>query len=219
MTGNPTDNSRDAATATAAPGLMGDVRGLADQLASPDLTALASWPPSLAAVTSLDALRRFVGAQATEVIAAREWPVILKAWQLTREGRAREVLDLDVAWGREVGQADFAGASFQVGRRQLSKLRALQHERVIQKYLAAIETGAARGWHPIAYGVVLAVYNLPLRQGLMHFATQTLTGLVTAAERAHRLPAAECQQLLDDVCVLLPAHLPALPGLSLDSSR
>ena len=209
--GNPTDRER---TASAGGALSGDIRELAEQLAAPDTTAPAAWPPSLSTVNSVEALRRFVTHHTADTIAAREWPVILKAWELAREGRSRELIALDVEWGQSVGRADFAGASFRVGRRQLGKLRSLRHERVIQKYLAAIEAGEARGWHPVVYGVVLAVYSLPLRQGLMNFATQTLAGLVTAAERTHRLPAAACQGVLDDACALLPTRLPPLPGIA-----
>ncbi|MEN9677770.1 MAG: hypothetical protein RIS76_3666 [Verrucomicrobiota bacterium] len=212
VTGNPTDLELNPPSTA---GLSGEYHALAEQLATPDTTALAAWPPSLSAVNSVDSLRRFVAHHATETLSAQEWPVILQAWQLAREGKSCELIALDGDWGRRVGQADFAGASFRVGRRQLSRLRGLRHERVIQKYLAAIESGDARGWHPIVYGVVLAVYHLPLRQGLMNFGIQTLASLITAAERAHRLPAAECQELLDATCALLPARLPALPGIAI----
>ena len=211
VTGNTTDLESPLRSVVAA---SGDVRGLAEQLAAPDLEAPAGWPPSLAAVNSVETLARFVSHHTTEILSAREWPVILKAWQLAREGKARELVELDAEWGREVGRTDFAGASFRVGRRQLSKLRSLRHERVIQRYLAAIEDGSARGWHPVVYGVVLAVYNLPLRQGLTHFGTQTLASLVTAVERSRRLPSGACQNLLDAACAQLPGRLPELPGIT-----
>ena len=123
-------------------------------------------------------------------------------------------MELDGEWGREVGRSDFAGASFRVGRRQLGKLRSLRHERVIQRYLAAIEEGRARGWHPVVYGVVLAVYNLPLRQGLAHFGTQTLGRLVTAVEQSRRLPSADCQRVLDTAREQLARGLPELPAVA-----
>ena len=105
-------------------------------------------------------------------------------------------------------------ASFRVGQRQLNRLRPLRHERVVQKYLAAIEAGEAHGWHPLVYGVMLAVFNLPLRQGLVNFAAQTLGGLVTSVARHHRLPERECQALLGDATARLPGALPPLPAAS-----
>ncbi|MBL9175792.1 MAG: hypothetical protein JNL10_19775 [Verrucomicrobiales bacterium] len=211
MSGNPTSPEPRSSIGTA---VSGDVRGLAEQLTAPDLEAPAAWPPSLAAVNSLESLDRFVTHHADEVLSAREWPVVLRAWQLAREGRARELVELDNEWGREVGRSEFAGASFRVGRRQLGKLRSLRHERVIQKYLTAVEEGRARGWHPVVYGVVLAVYNLPLRQGLTHFGAQTLGRLVTSVEQARRLPTAECQRILDAACERLARGLPELPPVA-----
>ena len=110
---------------------------------------------------------------------------------------------------------DFAESSFRVGRRQLAKLRPLRDQRVAQKYLAAIEAGEAHGWHPLAYGVVLAVFNLPLRQGLVNFAAQTLGGFADAAVNTHRLPERDCAAVLDEVCAALPASLPPLPDAAL----
>jgi urease accessory protein UreF len=199
--------------------LLGDVRALAEQLGAPDAAAIAPLPPTLATVKSLPALREFVARYGAETLAGQEWPVILRAWQLARAGHARELIALDHEWGKQMKTAPFAEASFRVGRRQLNKLRALRHERVIQRYLDAIETGQAHGWHPVVYGVVLAVYHLPLRQGLLNFATQTLAGLVSATERAHRLPVGECASLLQFACESLPAQLPALPGAAPFAAR
>jgi len=192
---------------------QGHYQELGEALASPELEPVPGWPVALANATSVSALREAVDRHAEHVICAREWPVVLQAWQLAREGRVRELLELDAAWGRDMARAEFAGASFRVGRRQLGKLRGLRDERVIRRYLDAIEAGEARGWHPVVYGVVLAIYHLPLRQGLMHFASRTLAGWVRLAEHRHRLPASECQALLDAICSQLPGRLPQLPEL------
>lgn len=194
--------------------LLGEVRALAEQAGAPGgaLVSLATAPGQ---VDSVPALREFVIAYTRDTLAAREWPVILQAWQFAREGKARELIALDAEWTAQVAGTDFAEASFRVGRRQLNKLRPLRHERVVHRYLAAIEAGEARGWHPLVYGVMLAVFNLPLRQGLVNFAAQTLGGMVTAAERRHRLPERECQELLDNANQELPRALPPLPETAL----
>lgn len=192
--------------------ILGDVRALAEQ-AGPARAALAPVAPTLTNVTGVPALREFVAAYAQEALAGREWPAILRAWQLAREGQARELIALDREWTALHRAATFAEASYLVGRRQLNKLRPLRHERVVQRYAAAIEAGEARGWHPLVYGVTLAVFNLPLRQGLVNYAAQTLGGLVDSAERRHGLPAPECQALLDEVNERLPLSLPPLPGM------
>lgn len=191
--------------------MLGDVRALAAQMGAGGHSLLPA-TPAHAAVNSVPVLREFAARYVRETLAASEWPVILQAWQLAREGRARELIALDQEWTRRNADAAFAEASFRVGRRQLGQLRPLRHERVVLRYLAALEAGEARGWHPVVYGVTLAVFNLPLRQGLVNYGTQTLGGFVDATERAHRLPAAECQALLDEATAQMPALLPPLPG-------
>ena len=37
----------------------------------------------------------------------------------------------------------------------------------------AVERGEAHGWHTLVDGVTLAIYSLPLRQGLLGYAQQT----------------------------------------------
>ena len=70
--GNPTDRER---TASAGGALSGDIRELAEQLAAPDTTAPAAWPPSLSTVNSVEALRRFVTHHTADTIAARAYLV------------------------------------------------------------------------------------------------------------------------------------------------
>jgi len=48
---------------------------------------------------------------------------------------------------------------------------------VVQRYLAAVDDGRAQGWNPIVFGVALASFNLPYRQGLLHYAGALLRGL------------------------------------------
>jgi len=190
--------------------LLGDVQELAGQLGPAPGRDLAPTVQG-ARVDSISALRERLAHFTTETLSQREWPVIVQAWQFTREGKARELIALDQEWTKTARSEVLAEASFRVGRRQLNKLRGLRHERVIARYLEAIDSGRAHGWHPVVYGVVLGVYHLPLRPGLMQFASQSLVGLTNAAERIGRLPARECQEILDLAVALLPAHLPPLP--------
>lgn len=191
--------------------MLGDVQDLAGQLAPAPGLNLAPARVN-APADSLAALQSQLGRYSHETLAQHEWPVILQAWQFAREGKTRELLALDQAWGQTARHQQFAEASFRVGRRQLNKLRGLRHERVIARYLEAIDAGQAHGWHPVVYGVVLAVYHLPLRQGLMQFAAKSLTGLAHAAERSGKVPARACQTALQNAVTLLPSHLPPLPS-------
>ncbi len=195
--------------------VLGDVRSLAEQVGRADERAVVPATSSWATCRTVLALQATLTAHSREVLSAQEWPVIVRAFELARAGQARELIALDREWGTSAAQRSFSEASFRVGQRQLNRLRPLRDQRVVQKYLAAIDAGEANGWHPLVYGVVLAIFNLPLRQGLMNFATQTLGGFVDGAIQEHGLPEAECIRLLDEVCAGLPASLPPLPNAAL----
>lgn len=194
--------------------MLGDVRALAEQAGAGAEWSLAALVPN-GGTSGLPALRTFVEGYAATALTKREWPAVLEAWNLARQGMARELIVLDREWAGLPQCPDLEEASYRVGRRQLNKLRPLRHERVIQRYASAVDEGRARGWHPLVYGLTLAVFNLPLRQGLMNYGAQTLTGFVTAAEHRHGLAADECQRLLDEVIRALPAGLPPLAGPAL----
>lgn len=190
---------------------LGDVRSLVAQVGLPDGEAAAPLPVAASRVDTVPALRAFLTAYRQDVFIAEEWPVIVRAHALAGAGQARELIALDREWSVQARRQEFSESSFRVGQRQLGKLRPFKDQRVVQRYLAAIEAGEAHGWHPLAYGVVLAVFNLPLRQGLVNYAVQTLGGFVDAAVHSRRLPERECAAVLDEVCAALPKALPMLP--------
>lgn len=147
-----------------------NVGALVEQLGLPETQpAPDRIPPSTANPAD------FLASHRDLVVIAQEWPVILKAAELTRLGFHRDLLALDAGYAGKIPK-ELAEASFRVGRRQLSRLRGLKDQRVIQKYLDAIERGEAHGWNPVVFGIVLTVYGIPLRQGLIHYATAILRG-------------------------------------------
>ncbi len=198
-----------------AAGFLGDVRSLVAQVGRPDGEASAPLPLASSRVDTVPALRAFLTSYREDVFVAEEWPVIVRSHALAGAGQARELIALDREWSARARRQEFSESSFRVGQRQLGKLRPFKDQRVVQRYLAAIEAGEAHGWHPLAYGVVLAVFNLPLRQGLVNYAVQTLGGFVDAAVHSHRLPEGECAAVLDEVCAALPNGLPPLPDSAL----
>jgi urease accessory protein UreF len=104
-----------------------------------------------------------------------ELPAIAESCGHAMRGELRELIDQDRRLDRQIGP--FAAASKQIGRLQLARFRPLRDDRLVQRYLAAVEFGQANGWHTIVYGVTLALYSLPLRQGLLHYAQETLATL------------------------------------------
>ena len=84
---------------------------------------------------------------------------------------------------------------------------------MVQRYLAAVESGQAHGWHPVVYGMMLAVFGLPLRQGLVHFAEQVLGGFVEGLPNGMGAPEAERVRIAEEIGAgLLPALGRLLPA-------
>lgn len=110
-----------------------------------------------------------------------DWPVIVRAHQAAAVGHWRGLMALDREWGLKVsGRGGLAEASLRAGQRQLARMRPMRDSRVVQRYLAAVESGEARGWHPVVFGMLLAVHCIPLRQGLAHHAMQ-VAGVLSRA--------------------------------------
>ena len=188
--------------------LLGDPHPLLMNLGTPaELTPAArpgQWPV-FQQVRDLVSLESFLAAYPAQVLVPLEWPVILRAHRHARRGEARELLTLDGELAREPQLKDFSAASCRVGQRQLSKLRALRDQRLVRRYLDAIAAGEARGWHTLVYGLTLAVFSLPLRQGLLNYAERTVGGFVAGAARSLNLP----EHSLDAVRTAAFAPLPA----------
>jgi urease accessory protein UreF len=194
--------------------LLGDAHPLLDQLGSAEdlsLTSRAAAAIEFRRVGDLSALQSFLSAYRAQILVPIELPVIVAAHGHAVKNEIRELLALDARLAEEKTIRDFAMASCRVGQRQLSKLRALRDERVVQRYLAAIENGEARGWHTLVYGLSLSVYSLPLRQGLQNYAEHTMRGFVESAAKSLRL----AQACVDETLEAQTAHVPRAIELAL----
>lgn len=149
-------------------------------------------------IHSLPALRDFLIEYQEKHLAPRELPAIAKAFDFASHFKVRELVALDQAIAAEPAFRPFLVASHHVGRRQLNKLRALQDDRLVQRYRQAVLNGEANAWHTLVYGLILQVYSIPLRQGLAHYATQTLRGFIYAASKPLDLTQGCCMKLLHD---------------------
>ena len=171
--------------------LLGDAHPLLEQLGSPAelaMTSASAGAMDFARVRDLPALHAFLDDYRARVLRPVELPAIVSAHRHATHGEARELIALDQELARNPLLREFALASCRVGQRQLSKLRPLRDQRVVGRYLAALEAGQARGWHTLVYGVSLAMFSLPLRQGLQHYIEQTTHGFIERAVRSLRLP-------------------------------
>jgi urease accessory protein UreF len=194
---------------------LGDAHPLVEQLGSADgLTSLHALADSMRArpVTSLPALRDFLHSYHERILLPHELPAIQTAFARASRNELRELIALDQRLFAEPGLADFPNASRRIGQAQLQKLRPLKDERLVQRYLHAVENGEAHGWHTLVYGLTLVLYSLPLRQGLLGYAHQTTRGFIQAAARSLSFSEAHCRKLFDELCAPLPGAVDSLVG-------
>jgi urease accessory protein UreF len=190
--------------------LPGELHPLMAQLGSADgLVTLSAASASLRSprVDSLPSLRTFLEAYRAKILLRVELPAICQACHHAARHEVRELVALDQSLARKRALKPFAAASRRVGRSQLEELRPLRDERVVQRYLQAVEEGRAHAWHTLVFGLTLALYSLPMRQGLLTYAHQTLGGFIRAAARPLGLTKAECLELLERLCADLPRQL------------
>jgi len=149
-------------------------------------------------VCDLPTLRGFLQRYQAVVLGPLELPAIHAAFIHASRFEVRELIALDRRLADEPALRHFAAASRAAGCSRLWRLRPLRDQRLVSRYWRAIELGQAHGWHTVVYGVVLAVFSIPLRQGLLNYGWQTLDGFVRTAARPLKLAAGDCEQLLTE---------------------
>ena len=192
---------------------LGDWHPLVEQLGSTNgLVALGEVSTSLRIplVHDLSSLRRFLRDYQRRILLPLELPAIQAAFDRTNRHELRELVELDQQLAREAALKPFAEASRRVGQTQLQKLRPLRDERVPRRYLEAVERGEASAWHTLVYGLTLALYSMPLRQGLLGYGFQTTRGFIYSAARSLRLSEMDCREVLEELCASLPEAVETL---------
>jgi urease accessory protein UreF len=192
---------------------LGDFHPLAEQLGSAaGLVPLSSVSARLCLkpVQDLASLSRFLKTYQREILLPLELPAIKSAHAHAEKNELRELLAFDRALSHWPQLQEFSEPSRRVGQAQLQKLRPLRDQRFVQRYLHAVEAGEAHGWHTLVYGLTLALYSLPLHQGLLGYAHQTTRGFIYSAASDLQLSEHECRDLFDDLCFELPHAIVAL---------
>jgi len=207
MSIRPIQNSVQRPLAAGPEILLGELSGLFRQLGSADAAAQTGPANALAHPPQIDtvsALKTFLENYQTRILLPLELPAIARACAHAARGETKELISFDQQLAAQPAWTAFANASQRVGRLQLQRLRPLRDQRVVQRYLAAVEANQAQAWHTIVYGLTLAIYSLPLRQGLLNYAEQTLSGFAETAARAHHFPEAACREILEKLFTKLP---------------
>ncbi len=132
-------------------------------------------------VRDITSLRRFLEEVRSQILFPIELPSIVHAYRHATGNRVRELIQLDQWLGHQPINPEFIHASRRIGYYQLQRLRPLHDQRIVQRYLRAVEKGEAQGRHTLVYGIILHVYSLPLRQGLIHYSRKTLSTLIQNA--------------------------------------
>jgi urease accessory protein UreF len=185
-----------------------DLRALEEQLGSPEeATAIGSeaFASALVNIRTAEELRGFLTQLQSKTIAQEELPTILRAYNHARRNEAREIITLDRSMKDTFQNEALANASERVGRNQLRRMRGLKTERVVTRYWDAVYKKEAFGWHTVVFGVVLAVYSIPLRQGLNHYGQQTIRGFLEAGAASLQLRAVEVNAMESSLLTGLPA--------------
>jgi urease accessory protein UreF len=193
-----------SAVTTDSPSAVAD---LLEQLGSmEDLVSITAAGALLqnAPITSVQALAVFIETYLEQVLIPIELPAIYQASFHASQNHCRELVALDRSVADQLTLPQFSAASRQVGQLQLRRLRPIRGDRTLQRYLSAVDQGEATGWHTVVYGITLALYSLPARQGLMHYAYRTMAGFVRAAARSLHLTESDCREIVEDLCADLP---------------
>jgi urease accessory protein UreF len=193
--------------------LLGDLSGLLEQIGEPERSRapaeLIALSPALDAKAIRDkaSLEKFLEAYQQQVLLPLELPAITRAWTHASRCETRELIALDQELAQQKPLNLFAAASKQIGQYQLGALRPMRDQRVVQRYWSAVESGQAHGWHTLVYGLTLFIYSVPLRQGLCHYAEQTMSALASIAARRIQIPANEIHDIVANLLQQVPASI------------
>ena len=190
--------------------LLGDTTLLAEAIGSAEgLVALHGGHGAslFQRVTDLPSLRRFLRDYHSRVLIPLELPAICQAHHHADRYELRELIELDRRLSSEPLNQEFATASQRVGKTQLKRLRPLRDQRLVQRYLHAVEAGETHAWHTLVYGMILSLYSFPLRQGLLNYAQLTTRGFVESVAGRLHLAESECRDLTNELCMEVPAAI------------
>ena len=166
----------------------------------------------LGPVRDLRSFKVLLAGYQSQVLCALELPAIHAAYRHAIGNQLRELVALDNRFNNGCELNGFSSASRRLGRFHLAKLRPLTDMRLVQRYLNAVETGQANGWHTMVYGISLALYSVPLRQGLLGYARQSTSNFILSAAPALRLSASRCSQLTEEYGAALPKAVDGILG-------
>ena len=159
-------------------------------------------------LTSADELAVALERYRTTLLEPIELPTLTKAQRLASRGRTKELIALDQDFlGNHPEWLPLSTGSTRFGRDYLSRLRPLRDERVVQRMLEAVQAGKTPGHHHIVFGLTMAVYSIPARQGLADYAQGALEALISSAAGKLNLTQEDRAELLAPSQTHLPSAI------------
>ena len=204
---NPSQNILSASKAEL---LSGDFHPLMEQVGSAEglaLVELVNASLQLDRVHDFAGLKRFLENYRAQQLVPLELPLICRAFAHASRNEFKELIALDQQQTHEPRQAMFVSASQRIGKLQLKRLRPLRDQRGLQRYLRAVDEGRANAWHTIIYGVTLASFSMPLRQGLLNYSARVLSGFVQSSGGFERFPQHDCDALIEENLATIPPEI------------
>jgi len=148
-------------------------------------------------LTSADELAVALELYRTTLLEPIELPTLTKAQRLASRGRTKELVALDQNFlGNHPEWLPLSAGSTRFGRDTLARLHPLRDERVVQRMLKAVQAGKIPGHHLIVFGLTMAVYSIPARQGLADYAQGALEAVVATAAGKLKLTQEDRAELL-----------------------
>ncbi len=162
-------------------------------------------------------LVRFLEDYRVRFIIPIELPTIIEASRCVINGEFRELMALDHELSKDSTLKGFSEASRWVGQCHARPMRGMRDHRVVWRYCDAIRLGAANGWHSVVYGVVLAAFSIPLRQGLVNYCERIVGGFVESAATKLDIAGSDAIVLQERLMEQLVNDIDASVGLDLSS--
>jgi urease accessory protein UreF len=167
-------------------GFLGDLAGLTEQIGGDGAKvsvgdAIDGGPFQLSGVVDLKSLRKFLVEYRNRLMVPIELPTIIQASLMVERGEFRELMDLDQSLSRKPEMKIFSESSRWIGQCHARTMRGMKDHRTVWRYCDAIRTKTAFGWHPVVYGVVLAAFSIPVRQGIVNYCEQVINGFADSA--------------------------------------
>lgn len=190
--------------------LSGDFHPLIEQIGSTEGLALVELVNSsllLDRTHDFAGLKLFLENYRAQLLVPLELPLICQAFAHASRNEFSELIALDQQQTHEPRQEMFFSASKRIGKLQLKRLRPLRDQRGLQRYLRAVDSGQAHAWHTIIYGVTLASFSMPLRQGLLNYSARVLSGFVQSSGGFERFPRLDCDALIEENLATIPPEI------------